>query len=134
MRNASGLGDLLRPNHRDAVTRAVAAPKSFNLGMNQGEVAGVAAHSSINTLFPAGWGDANFLPIISSDEAVPELLEDARARLAAAWPRRTDARKSRTFYHANLYHRSRVFSRLRPRVTNMVTVAGTVATVAADAA
>ena len=30
---------------------------------------------------------SNFLPIIAQTKAVPELLEDARARLAAAWPK-----------------------------------------------
>ena len=35
---------------------------------------------------PRWAGDANFFPIIARTKAVPELLEDARARLAAAWP------------------------------------------------
>ena len=31
-------------------------------------------------------GDANFFPIIAQTKAIPELLGDARAKLAAAWP------------------------------------------------
>ncbi|SPT56127.1 HIT family protein [Schaalia odontolytica] len=70
------------------VTRDVAAPAGFNLGMNQGEVAGagIAAHLHQHVV-PRWLGDANFLPIIAQTKAVPELLEDARARLAAAWPK-----------------------------------------------
>ena len=70
------------------VTREVASPAGFNLGMNQGEVAGagIAAHLHQHVV-PRWLGDANFLPIIAQTKAVPELLEDARARLAAAWPK-----------------------------------------------
>ena len=70
------------------VTREVASPAGFNLGMNQGEVAGagIAAHLHQHVV-PRWLGDANFLPIIAQTKAVPELLEDPRARLAAAWPK-----------------------------------------------
>ena len=70
------------------VTREVASPAGFNLGMNQGEVAGagIAAHLHQHVV-PRWLGDANFLPIIAQTKAVPELLEDARARLATAWPK-----------------------------------------------
>ena len=47
--------------------------------------AGIAAHLHQHVV-PRWLGDANFLPIIAQTKAVPELLEDARARLAAAWP------------------------------------------------
>ena len=68
------------------VAREVASPAGFNLGMNQGEVAGagIAAHLHQHVV-PRWAGDANFLPIIARTKAVPELLEDARARLWAAW-------------------------------------------------
>ncbi|MDO5721208.1 MAG: HIT domain-containing protein [Actinomycetaceae bacterium] len=68
------------------VIRAVASPQGFNLGMNQGDVAGagIAAHLHQHVV-PRWRGDANFLPIIARTKAVPELLADARARLAAAW-------------------------------------------------
>mgnify|MGYP003090438113 FL=1 len=80
------LGELTATAMR--VSREVAAPHGFNLGMNQGEVAGagIAAHLHQH-IVPRWAGDANFLPIIARTKAVPELLEDARARLAAAWPR-----------------------------------------------
>jgi len=68
------------------VTRAVSGPDGFNLGMNQGAVAGagIAAHLHQHVV-PRWSGDANFLPIVAHTKAVPELLGDTRARLAAAW-------------------------------------------------
>ncbi len=69
------------------VERQVSSAQGFNLGMNQGAVAGagIAAHLHQH-IIPRWLGDANFFPIIARTKAIPELLEDARARLAAAWP------------------------------------------------
>ena len=69
------------------VVRAVSAPDGFNLGMNQGTVAGagIAAHLHQHVV-PRWTGDANFLPVVAHTKAVPELLADTRSRLAAAWP------------------------------------------------
>ena len=62
-------------------------PHGFNLGMNQGAVAGagVAAHLHQHVV-PRWSGDSNFLPIIAQTKALPVLLEDTRSRLVAAWP------------------------------------------------
>lgn len=61
-------------------------PHGFNLGINQGGVAGagVAAHLHQHVV-PRWGGDANFLPIIAQTKALPTLLEDARTALVAAW-------------------------------------------------
>lgn len=69
-----------------ALTTA-SAPHGFNLGMNQGAVAGagVAAHLHQHVV-PRWGGDANFLPIVAQTKALPVLLEDTRERLVAAWP------------------------------------------------
>ena len=68
------------------VLRAVSAPHGFNLGMNQGPVAGagVAAHLHQHVV-PRWGGDSNFLPIVARTKAVPVLLADTRALLADAW-------------------------------------------------
>ena len=65
----------------------VSHPAGFNLGMNQGEVAGagIAAHLHQH-IVPRCQGDANFMPIIGQTKPVPQLLDDARRALAAAWP------------------------------------------------
>ncbi len=69
------------------VVREVSQPSGFNLGMNQGAVAGagIAAHLHQHVV-PRWAGDSNFLPIVARTRALPELLADTRARLAAAWP------------------------------------------------
>jgi len=66
--------------------RAASNPAGFNLGMNQGDVAGagIAAHLHQHVV-PRWQGDANFLPVVAKTKAMPELLEDTRSRLAAAW-------------------------------------------------
>ncbi|MFE5338824.1 HIT family protein, partial [Isoptericola sp. NPDC056578] len=66
---------------------AVYGPAGYNIGMNQGEVAGagIAAHLHQHVV-PRWLGDANFLPVVGQTKALPELLADTRARLAAAWP------------------------------------------------
>ncbi|MBC7639854.1 MAG: HIT domain-containing protein [Rhodoferax sp.] len=68
------------------VITAVAHPHGFNLGMNQGAVAGagIAAHLHQHVV-PRWGGDSNFLPIIARTKAVPILLADTRDQLAAAW-------------------------------------------------
>lgn len=58
----------------------------FNLGMNQGAVAGagVAAHLHQH-IVPRWASDANFFPIIGKTKAMPQLLGEVRELLAAAW-------------------------------------------------
>ena len=68
------------------VVRVVSHPHGFNLGMNQGEVAGagIAAHLHQH-IVPRWTGDANFMPIIGKTKPVPQLLGIQRDQLAAAW-------------------------------------------------
>lgn len=72
--------------HAMQVVRRVSNPGGFNLGMNQGEVAGagIAAHLHQHVV-PRWLGDQNFMPIIGRTKTLPELLGDTRALLAAAW-------------------------------------------------
>ena len=68
------------------VLRRVSNPAGFNLGMNQGAVAGagIAAHLHQHVV-PRWAGDMNFLPVIAQTRALPQLLGDARQQLADAW-------------------------------------------------
>lgn len=69
-----------------ATLRAVSHPAGFNLGINQGEIAGagIAAHLHQHVV-PRWLGDANFLAIVGRSRALPELLGDARQLLADGW-------------------------------------------------
>ena len=69
------------------VIRQVSNPDGFNLGMNQGGVAGagIAAHLHQH-IVPRWSGDTNFMPVIGRTKTLPQLLEDTRRLLAEAWP------------------------------------------------
>lgn len=70
------------------VVREVSSPAGFNLGMNQGEVAGagIAAHLHQHVV-PRWSGDANFLPIVAQTKALPQVHADVRAALSKEWNR-----------------------------------------------
>ena len=69
------------------VLRGVSGPHGFNLGLNQGPVAGagIAAHLHQHVV-PRWGGDANFLPIVARTKALPQLLGETRRLIADAWP------------------------------------------------
>ena len=70
------------------VIRQVSGPAGFNLGMNQGTAAGAGIAAHLHQHVVPRWAtDANFFPIIARTKALPQLLGDVRASLAAAWPR-----------------------------------------------
>lgn len=66
--------------------RAVSNPDGFNLGMNQGAIAGagIAAHLHQH-IVPRWRGDQNFMPIIGRTKPLPQLLQDTRELFAQAW-------------------------------------------------
>ena len=70
-----------------AALSAASAPMGFNIGMNQGGVAGAGITAHLHQHVVPRWGgDSNFLPIIAHTKALPMLLEDVRAQLVEAWP------------------------------------------------
>ena len=73
--------------HAMRVIRRVSSAHGFNLGMNQGSVAGagIAAHLHQHVV-PRWGGDANFMPVIGRTKVLPQLLGDTRAMFAKAWP------------------------------------------------
>ena len=66
--------------------RDVSGAHGFNLGMNQGAVAGagIAAHLHQHVV-PRWAGDQNFMPIIGRTRTLPELMAETRDLLADAW-------------------------------------------------
>lgn len=70
------------------VIRRVSHNDGFNIGMNQGEIAGAGIASHLHQhLVPRWQADANFLPIIAKTKALPQLLGEMRQSIADAWPR-----------------------------------------------
>jgi ATP adenylyltransferase len=69
-----------------AVLREVSGAHGFNIGMNQGSLAGagIAAHLHQHVV-PRWGGDTNFLPVIAGTKTMPQLLGESRDLLAAAW-------------------------------------------------
>ena len=65
------------------VLRHASSPHGFNIGMNQGAVAGagIAAHLHQH-LVPRWGGDVNFMPVIGRTKVLPQLLGDTRVMLA----------------------------------------------------
>lgn len=68
------------------VIRTVSGAHGFNVGMNQGAIAGagIAAHLHQHVV-PRWSGDQNFMPIIGRTKTLPQVLTDTRSLLAGAW-------------------------------------------------
>ncbi|MDF2507058.1 MAG: hypothetical protein K0Q52_917, partial [Microbacterium sp.] len=69
------------------VLREVSRCDGFNLGMNQGAVAGAGVDAHLHQHVVPRWtSDANFFPIIAKTKALPQLLGEVREAVANAWP------------------------------------------------
>lgn len=69
------------------VLREVSHCDGFNIGMNQGAVAGAGVDEHLHQHIVPRWAtDANFFPIIARTKALPQLLGDVRVAVASAWP------------------------------------------------
>lgn len=69
------------------VLREISRCDGFNIGMNQGHVAGAGVEEHLHQHLVPRWGsDANFFPIIAKTKALPQLLGDVRRAIADAWP------------------------------------------------
>jgi len=68
------------------VIRQVSSPHGFNLGMNQGAVAGAGIAEHLHQHVVPRWGgDGNFMPVIGRTKVLPQLLGETRALLVKAW-------------------------------------------------
>lgn len=69
------------------VLREVSGAHGFNLGMNQGAVAGAGIAEHLHQHVVPRWGgDTNFMPVVARTKVLPQLLRETRAMLAEAWP------------------------------------------------
>jgi len=69
------------------VLAATSGAQGFNIGMNQGQIAGAGIADHLHQHIVPRWAhDSNFFPIIAKTKALPQLLGDVRAAVAEAWP------------------------------------------------
>lgn len=68
------------------VLRKTDSAKGFNIGLNQGSVAGAGVAGHIHQHIVPRWSnDINFMPIIGQTKVMSELIEDTRKKLSQAW-------------------------------------------------
>ena len=66
------------------VLRDEYAPEGFNLGINQGKVAGAGVEDHAHLHVVPRWGaDTNFMPVIGDTRVLPQVLSDSWKALSA---------------------------------------------------
>jgi ATP adenylyltransferase len=71
--------------------RTTSGAHGFNIGLNQGNVAGAGISAHLHQHVVPRWGgDANFMPVVARTRVLPQLLQQTRELLAAAWPGHDD--------------------------------------------
>ncbi|TQL47941.1 ATP adenylyltransferase [Homoserinimonas aerilata] len=70
-----------------AVLTATSSCEGFNIGMNQGQIAGAGIAGHLHQHIVPRWPlDSNFFPIIARTKAMPKLLGEVRDEISSAWP------------------------------------------------
>ena len=73
--------------HAMRAVRAASGAHGFNIGINQGTVAGAGIAEHLHQHVVPRWGgDTNFMPVVGHTKVLPQLLRDTRKLLAEAWP------------------------------------------------
>ncbi len=76
--------------------RLAYAPEGFNLGINQGRVAGAGIEHHIHLHIVPRWGaDTNFMPLLGETRVLPQHLKASFARLKAAFNSNAARHKAR---------------------------------------
>ncbi len=75
-----------------AALREVYRPEGFNIGINQGKVAGAGVEDHVHLHVVPRWGaDTNFMPVVGSTRVLPQSLADSHRELTAAFARQQAA-------------------------------------------
>ena len=77
------LADLMALSQRSlAALRANYSPEGFNLGINQGKVAGAGFEDHVHLHVVPRWGgDTNFMPVVAGTRVLPQALEESWSEL-----------------------------------------------------
>lgn len=68
------------------VLAEVSGAQGFNVGMNQGAIAGAGISAHLHQHVVPRWGgDMNFMPVVGGTKVLPALLSQSRELLAEAW-------------------------------------------------
>lgn len=68
------------------VLRGISNAHGFNIGLNQGEVAGAGIAGHLHQHVVPRWrNDANFFPILAQTKALPRLIGDVREEMSQRW-------------------------------------------------
>ena len=66
--------------------REAYGPEGFNIGVNQGKVAGAGIEEHVHMHVVPRWGgDTNFMPVIADTRVLPQSLDDSLRELSAAF-------------------------------------------------
>jgi ATP adenylyltransferase len=76
--------DLVHLTQRSlSALREAYGPEGFNVGINQGKVAGAGVEDHVHLHVVPRWGaDTNFMPVIGSTRVLPQSLDDSYQALA----------------------------------------------------
>lgn len=79
----AALTELMRLTRRSLTAlRDAYDPEGFNMGINQGKVAGAGMEEHVHLHVVPRWGaDTNFMPVIGSTRVLPQSLDDSYALL-----------------------------------------------------
>ncbi len=68
-----------------AALRAAMRPDGFNMGINQGKVAGAGIEEHVHFHIVPRWsGDTNFMPVLAEVKVMPDMLESTYRQVRAA--------------------------------------------------
>src|SRR5260221_2410221 len=69
-----------------AALRSAYGPEGFNIGINQGKVAGAGIEEHVHAHVVPRWGgDTNFMPVIADTRVLPQALADSWKELTGAF-------------------------------------------------
>ena len=70
-----------------ATLRAAMNPHGFNMGINQGTVAGAGIANHVHYHIVPRWnGDTNFMPVLADVKVMPDYLKNTYHQLKEKWP------------------------------------------------